>query len=155
MSWDQMDVGMPCLSVPSGVSNLGWIDNDYEALSRFENIYIAMDNDEAGQKAAKAIAKRLGLQRCRTVQYPEGINDANDLLRKSLTDAPDLVQSAESNDPPTIRTAASLGSDVADEVQRYENEKAHNPFMWPELPFRLREGELVTLEGTQGTVKAN
>ena len=154
MSWDQMDIGMPCLSVPSGVSNLGWIDNDYEALSRFENIYIAMDNDEAGQKAAKAIAKRLGLQRCRTVQYPDGINDANDLLRKSPTAAPDLVQSAESNDPPTIRTAASLGSDVADEVQRYESEKAHNPFMWPELPFRLREGELITLGGYAGHGKS-
>ena len=154
MSWDQMDIGMPCLSVPSGVSNLGWIDNDYEAVSRFENIYIAMDNDEAGQKAAKAIAKRLGLQRCRTVQYPDGINDANELLRNSPTDAPDLVQSAESNDPPTIRTAASLGSDVADEVQRYESEKAHNPFMWPELPFRLREGELITLGGYAGHGKS-
>jgi len=154
MSWDQMDVGMPCLSVPSGVSNLGWIDNDYEALSRFENIYIAMDNDEAGQKASKARAKRLGLQRCRTVQYPEDINDANDLLRKRPTDAPNLVQAAESNDPPTIRTAASLGSDVADEVQRYESEKAHNPFMWPELPFRLREGELVTLGGYAGHGKS-
>tara|TARA_R100000935_G_C2832723_1_gene166122 strand:+ start:298 stop:2133 length:1836 start_codon:yes stop_codon:yes gene_type:complete len=154
MSWDQMDVGMPCLSVPSGVSNLGWIDNDYEALSRFENIYISMDNDEAGQKAAKEIAKRLGLQRCRTVQYPGDVNDANDLLRKRPTDAPALVQSAESNDPPTLRTAASLGADVADEIHRYESEKAHNPFMWPELPFRLREGELVTLGGYAGHGKS-
>jgi len=154
MSWDQMDVGMPCLSVPSGVSNLGWIDNDYEALSRFENIYISMDNDEAGQRAAKEIAKRLGLQRCRTVQYPSDVNDANDLLRKHPADAPALVKAAESNDPPTLRTAASLGSDVADEIHRYESEKAHNPFMWPELPFRLREGELVTLGGYAGHGKS-
>tara|TARA_R110000782_G_scaffold160781_2_gene252848 strand:- start:782 stop:2563 length:1782 start_codon:yes stop_codon:yes gene_type:complete len=154
MSWDQMDVGMPCLSVPSGVSNLGWIDNDYEALSRFENIYISMDNDEAGQRAAKEIAKRLGLQRCRTVQYPSDVNDANDLLRKHPTDAPALVKAAESNDPPTLRTAASLGADVADEIHRYESEKAHNPFMWPELPFRLREGELVTLGGYAGHGKS-
>tara|TARA_R110002095_G_scaffold136794_2_gene118452 strand:+ start:1008 stop:2843 length:1836 start_codon:yes stop_codon:yes gene_type:complete len=154
MSWDQMDVGMPCLSVPSGVSNLGWIDNDYEALSRFENIYISMDNDEAGQRAAKEIAKRLGLQRCRTVQYPSDVNDANDLLRKHPADAPALVKAAESNDPPTLRTAASLGADVADEIHRYESEKAHNPFMWPELPFRLREGELVTLGGYAGHGKS-
>jgi len=154
MSWDQMDVGMPCLSVPSGVSNLGWIDNDYEALSRFENIYVAMDNDEAGQKASKAIAKRLGLQRCRTVNYPEDINDANDLLRKRPSEALGLIQSAESNDPPTLRTASSLSSDVVDEVNRYESEKAHNPFMWPELPFRLREGELVTLGGYAGHGKS-
>ena len=154
MSWDQMDVGMPCLSVPSGVSNLGWIDNDYEALSRFENIYVAMDNDEAGQRASKAIAKRLGLQRCRTVQYPDDINDANDLLRKRPSEALGLVQSAESNDPPTLRTASSLSSDVVDEVHRYESEKAHNPFMWPELPFRLREGELVTLGGYAGHGKS-
>ena len=154
MSWDQMDVGMPCLSVPSGVSNLGWIDNDYEALSRVENIYVAMDNDEAGQRSSKAIAKRLGLQRCRTVQYPDDINDANDLLRKRPSEALGLVQSAESNDPPTLRTASSLSSDVVDEVHRYESEKAHNPFMWPELPFRLREGELVTLGGYAGHGKS-
>jgi twinkle protein len=60
MSVHQLNPGFPVLSLPAGSSNLTWIENDFDTLQRFEKIYICTDADEAGEKCAVEMAKRLG-----------------------------------------------------------------------------------------------
>ncbi len=55
-----------------------WIDQ----LKRFEKIYIVYDGDEAGQKGARAVAKRLGFNRCFNVGLPDG-QDPNDFFQEN------------------------------------------------------------------------
>lgn len=71
--------GYKALSLPSGVNNFEWIAYDWERLKQFRLIYLAFDNDEAGQKAIDDILPRLGEHRCKIVQWGN-FKDANACL---------------------------------------------------------------------------
>lgn len=99
--------GMPALSVFSGVSNLGWIESDHDRLDRFSDIVLCMDMDEAGQGAAKKIAERLGLDRCRIVTLPK--KDANEcLLAGILDEIRAAIDNAKHIAPDELRNAADF-----------------------------------------------
>ena len=72
------------VSVPAGAqSNLTWLDRFVE--SHFEDkqaIYIAVDEDPAGQSLRQELTRRLGVERCRIVHFGEGCKDANEHLVK-------------------------------------------------------------------------
>lgn len=44
-------------------------------------VYIATDADDPGQRTARELATRIGVDRCMIVGYPVGCKDANDVLR--------------------------------------------------------------------------
>ena len=80
------EYGFNALSVPfggGGGAKQDWIESDFERLSRFNDILICMDNDEAGEKATKAIIERLGVDRCRIVKLPK--KDVNECLTSGVT----------------------------------------------------------------------
>lgn len=71
------------ISPGSGANSYGiWI----EQLDKIKQVYIAYDNDAPGQSAAKELAGRVGLEKCRNVLYPEGFKDANDFMRAHTTE---------------------------------------------------------------------
>ena len=153
MSLDDMGADMPALSIPSGCSNLGWIENDYEALERFETIYLCFDNDEAGEKAANEVAKRLGITRCKRLRVPKPHNDLNDLLLAGDGLGP-LYENAESYDPKTLKPVDGMAAELSEEIGRYQQENEHNPFLFPELKYRFRKGELTIVGGYPGHGKS-
>ena len=53
-----------------------WIDQ----LKAMAKIYLCYDADEAGQKGARSLAKRLGYDRCFNIELPEG-QDVNDFFK--------------------------------------------------------------------------
>ncbi len=66
------------ISPGSGANSHGlWI----EQIDSIRQVWIAYDNDEPGQAAAKELADRIGIEKCRNVIYPEGVKDANDYLK--------------------------------------------------------------------------
>lgn len=65
------------ISPGSGANSFGpWI----EVLDTIKQVWIAYDNDEPGQAAAKELAERVGAEKCRNVLYPDGIKDANEYM---------------------------------------------------------------------------
>lgn len=68
------------VSVPSGCSDLTWIDNCWDWLSQFKKIIFWGDNDEPGKKMVQECVLRLGQDRCWTVSSP--YKDANESLFK-------------------------------------------------------------------------
>lgn len=72
-------MGFPALSVPDGATGSTWIDVEWENLQRFERIWLNWDNDNAGQKAVREFAQRLGYARCFILTFP-GFKDANEAL---------------------------------------------------------------------------
>lgn len=74
------------VSVPNGFNlkgelNLDYIDNYYNYFESKETIFIAVDNDEAGQKGQKELIRRFGAEKCKIVNFGE-CKDANDYLIK-------------------------------------------------------------------------
>lgn len=157
MSVDQMCPDIPTLSMPTGASNLDWINNDYERLQQFEKIYILTDMDTAGEQAAQKIAKRLGLTRCFRVSLPEGYKDANDFLLSKEHGKPTfdtLLEEAKTYDPQQLRSAGDYAYGIAEEIARFEIESQSNNFLWSELPFRFRQGEMTVVTGYPGHGKS-
>ncbi len=60
-------------TIGAGSFDAEWIDQ----LKKIKKIFLCYDNDEAGQKGARALAKRLGYNRCWNVVLPKE-NDIND-----------------------------------------------------------------------------
>lgn len=83
---DRMTVaalGIPVVSVPNGAgTNLDecFLSCEQE-LSLPSRFILAGDNDEAGVRLMAEIGRRLGLERCYRVEWPEACKDANDALR--------------------------------------------------------------------------
>jgi len=74
--------GILPLSVPFGAKwkgqdkhrpspNREWLDRDWDYLQNFETVYVQMDGDEPGQRAAADIIAEIGPRRCRLVKLPE------------------------------------------------------------------------------------
>ncbi len=58
------------VSIPLGDGNTHWIDENWDWLEQFEEIIVAYDNDESGEKYVKSVVPRLGSWRCKIVNIP-------------------------------------------------------------------------------------
>jgi twinkle protein len=74
------------VSVPNGAAKgsqkLQYLDNCWEYFDKLEKIIISVDNDYPGELLKEELCRRLGKEKCYTVQYPEGCKDANEVLVK-------------------------------------------------------------------------
>jgi archaellum biogenesis ATPase FlaH len=84
------------VSVPCGDGDLEWINVCYEQLKELKEIYLWLDNDEAGRKALAKIAARLGERKIKLVDT--NYKDANEmLLRESLKNGQEAAEEAVFN----------------------------------------------------------
>ena len=148
--------GIPALSVNAGAGNHQWIESDWERLERFSDILVSFDADEAGQKGAKEVIRRLGVARCRKLVLPA--KDANDWLQQGA-EGPDFhaaVNDARPEDPEELRSAADFMVRVkamfypeagvsGDPVLRLDKD-----LDW----FEFRSGELTVWTGYNGHGKS-
>lgn len=85
-----VEVGiMNAISVPDGApapdsspsdKKFEYINNCWKELDRCKKFVIAVDNDEPGRELSKHLIRRLGVERCFVVRWPDGCKDANDVL---------------------------------------------------------------------------
>lgn len=150
-------VGIATLSVNAGAGNHQWIDNDWTRLERFSEIFLCYDNDEAGQKGAKEVANRLGLDRCRVVIFPK--KDANEYLLTGATetDFRKCFSQGRTFDPEELRSIADFWPGVK-ALFYPAHEENTNPLLtfcgvgqpW----FDFRTGELTVWTGYNGHGKS-
>jgi twinkle protein len=74
------------VSVPNGASKgsqkLEYLDNCWQFFENKTKVVLAVDNDEAGNSLRDELARRLGKEKCFTVDYPDGCKDVNEVLMK-------------------------------------------------------------------------
>lgn len=78
------------IAVPEGTEDINpetdtkfsYLLADWELLSKVRKITIAVDSDEAGQRLAAELVRRLDRVRCSFVVYPEGCKDLNEVLEQ-------------------------------------------------------------------------
>lgn len=85
------------VSVPNGASKgarLEYMDNCWQYLEGIETVYLGTDNDEAGRLLRDELARRIGKERCKIIDY--GIyKDANEVLQSDPLALPGLIQAAK------------------------------------------------------------
>ncbi|MBC7201917.1 MAG: toprim domain-containing protein [Pusillimonas sp.] len=151
-------VGVPALSVNAGAGNHQWIDNDWDRLDRFSEIYLCYDNDDAGQKGAREVANRLGADRCKIVQFGEH-KDANEALMADF-DNKDFRHSlacARTFDPEELRQLFDFWHEVKASFWPAAGEKLFPLLTFcgeDEEWFEFRPGEVSVWTGYNGHGKS-
>lgn len=152
--------GIPALSLPYGGGKGAkhqWIEHEYDRLSLFDEIYLCMDNDSAGQEAERDLIQRLGNYRCKVVQLP--YKDANECLQHGMTTAEikTYFQNAQIMDPVELKSAALY----VESVLRVLYPAPDSPTLGYTVPWaqakkeiRLRPGELSIWSGINGHGKS-
>ena len=83
------------VSVPNGAGTgsmqLKYLDNCWQDFEGKDSIILFTDNDEPGRALKEELARRLGKDRCRFIEYPEGCKDANEVLIKYGKEAIQLM----------------------------------------------------------------
>jgi twinkle protein len=72
------------VSVPNGANlnnnKMDYISNCWDKISHIKNFVIAVDNDAAGLQLRKDLSHRLGLHKCKFLEF-DGFKDANDFYK--------------------------------------------------------------------------
>jgi|TARA_Y100000310_G_scaffold344798_1_gene459593 twinkle protein len=151
--------GIPAMSVPyggGGGNKQDWIENEYDALQRFETICLAMDGDAEGEAATVEIVKRLGAHRCRVVTLPE--KDANACLVAGVPAEVirQCVMDAESLDPEQLKRPSEYADKVVELMHPTENSYLGQtlPFSKTSGKIHFRDGELSLWSGESGSGKS-
>lgn len=146
------------LSVNQGAGGHQWIESDWDRLERFSEILICFDDDAAGQKGAREVANRLGIERCKLVTF-QGHKDANEALQAGWqpADFREALMYAKALDPDELVSIADYTAQV--KAMFYPDSSAeadpvlkigHSRFDW----FEFRPGEYSVWTGINGHGKS-
>jgi 5S rRNA maturation endonuclease (ribonuclease M5) len=119
----------------SGSFGPEWVDQ----LRDLKKIYIVYDADEAGQKGARSLAKRLGYNRCFNIELPAG-QDVNDFFSSGndIFDFQNLAQKAYKFDLPGV-ISTDTAIDLLQRERAQENESIGLRTPWENVN-RLTKG---------------
>lgn len=147
---------IPALSVPFGAgtgAKNSWIENDWDRLEQFTEIFLCFDQDEAGQIAVKDVAQRLGLHRCKIVNLP--CKDANETLQsKGKKELVQCFVDAETIDPEELQRSGKYTSGVIERFYPTSGKRPGFDFPWQKIPIRSYLGEVSVWTGWNGHGKS-
>lgn len=141
MSLHQYDLGFAVLSVPFGGgagAKQQWVENEFDNLAIFDDIYLCLDSDEAGQAATHELIERLGRHKCRLVQLP--YKDANECLQKDVSaqEIQKCFETARSLDPDELKSAGLFVDEVINVF--YPSPDQHTGYS---LPWQKTQGKIL------------
>ena len=152
-----------CISVPDGAPSPS--SGNYESKFTFldepcledvETFILAVDNDAAGKVLEAELSRRLGVEQCERVEWPEGCKDANDVL---LNHGADALASCLINSKPYPVKGVYSPSDFSSRVlSRYERGQDKGESTgWRTLDelYTVRPGEWTLFVGQPGHGKSN
>lgn len=73
--------GAPPPTTKNYASKFTYLAQDPDPFDGVQSVILAVDQDEPGATLRQELARRLGVDRCSFVTWPDGCNDANDALR--------------------------------------------------------------------------
>lgn len=150
LSW--YELGYPALSVPNGAQGFNWIENEYQRLDAFDDIYIAFDADKAGRGGALELASRLGQERCLIVDTGN-FKDANEVLLEGRT-GKEFIDRAKPLDPHELKNAQDFYQNVIDLRGGKVEPGYDSPFVRLSGRLRYRYSELSVINGVNGHGKS-
>ncbi len=130
----------------------------YDKLAALERVFLAYDSDAAGQKGAREAAKRLGIEKCYAVKFPEGVHDVNDYFLKGGTAEGfrSLLTEAKPFDVETVASFTQALDRLAEERVLRTWDQIEDTVPWPNVQKRVgrwRSGDLIVLSSPPKTGK--
>lgn len=151
-----------CVSVPDGApapdsksyeSKFDFLDAP--ELTRVTEHVIAVDNDAPGLRLREELIRRLGPEKCRVVDWPDGAKDANDVLVQFGVDV--LLSCLNDARELPIVGAHGAGDYVGHVQQLYEHGIPQGVTSgWPSIDalYRVRPGDVTVVTGAPNSGKS-
>lgn len=146
--WDAMsyyNAGLPAVSIPSGVSNNQWIDEDWEYLQQFHTIYLSFDMDDAGQNAITEVISRLGIHKCKIISLPE--KDASDVYTKLGGDVLVSCRNKATLPPISSMVPSSDLREATYEIMLNGVSNTGDDYFLPDFDIKIRPHEMTLVFG--------
>jgi len=147
--------GAPSAEAKEYRTKFDFLDSATEIIAGYENVIIATDSDAPGRVAEKELARRIGIEKCSRVEYPEGCKDANDVLVKH---GPTAVQALVRNAQPfPISGLFSIGDLKSDIECLYDEGVARGKstgFINLDKLYTVSPGRLTIVTGIPGSGKS-
>lgn len=153
------------VSVPDGAPNptANNLDNKFsyfteEAMKLFDGIkevVLVTDNDENGRFLESELKRRIGIDKCLFIQYPEGCKDINDVLVKEGPEAvEDVLLSAKHYPVDGLNTFKDYENEIIDMYNGVSEEYWKTG--WPHMDkhLKVKAGQLNIVTGTPGSGKS-
>lgn len=147
------------VSVPNGANintnNLQYLDNCIDLLDHIETFYIATDNDIAGRKLRYELAERLGLDKCKYIEFEEH-KDCNDLLKfKGVIGVADAFKNAKDFPIEGVFTISDIDLEINDMyINGLDNGVDTGMFDFDNL-IRFAKGYTTIITGVPGHGKSD
>ena len=148
------------VSVPNGASKgnqkLDYLDNCWQYFEDKEEIILFTDGDDAGYSLREELARRLGVERCRKIEYPEGCKDANEILVKLGSETLNAVCQNIHSFP--IEGILTVSDDLIDDIYQFW-EHGYPMGIKTGIPnldeyFSIMEGQYTTITGIPSSGKS-
>lgn len=154
--------GFPAvLSTPNGAPPLGsdmkldYFASASDILAKAHRVVLAGDNDAPGQALTAELVRRIGVEKCLRVQWPDEIKDANEMLAKRGHDA---LREAVIEAKPYPVAGIVTADDELDSVLRLHREGMPRglPTGWDSLDnlFSVVPGYFTVVTGIPGSGKS-
>lgn len=140
--------GAPSPGTKSYASALDYLDSAMGIIDKIPTVIIATDNDEPGIILEQELARRVGVEKCKKVTWPEGCKDANEVLckhdKKTLLDC---IANARDYPIKGIFSADDIKSELWHHYD-HGDEKGADPG-WYNLNqlYTVRPGEMTVVTG--------
>ncbi|MCD4674972.1 MAG: bifunctional DNA primase/helicase, partial [Desulfobacula sp.] len=157
--------GFEAVSIPDGApsensknfnTKFDFLKGTEKFFNRFERIIIAGDNDAPGKRATQELGRRIGVEKCFVIQYPDGCKDANDVLVKHGKEI--LKNTIEKAKPFPVKGIVSPVNLTDTVLHEYSSGiQGGKKTGWNNLDeyYTVRPGELTIVTGIPGSGKSN
>jgi len=154
-----------CVSVPDGApavnaknydSKFTFLDSAADVIEGVKEWILAVDNDPPGTRLEEELVRRLGVERCKRVTWPEGCKDANDVLTKHGASAlKDCIDKAEEFPLAGVLYANQIRKEIQMLYEQGETRGVSTG--WPNFDrlYTVQAGEVDVITGTPGSGKSN
>jgi twinkle protein len=151
-------VSVPNGAPPTGAKNysasFGFLDADRERIESVKRHIIAVDSDAPGARLEEELARRLGVEKCSRVTWPDGCKDANDVLRKHGDE--ELRWFIDNADPFPIEGVFEISDRRQDVLRLYDQgfERGYRTgYRELDRYYTVRPGEFTGVTGIPGSGK--
>lgn len=154
-----------CVSVPNGAptpdtreysSKFDFMESAAELIGKAKLHIIAVDSDAPGKALERELSRRLGRERCKVVTWPEGMKDANDVLR--LLGPGGVMRYIGDAKSYPVEGSVEYSDKLASVMGLYDH--GMEPGLsagWPSLDefYTVKPGEMTVITGIPNSGKSN
>jgi len=126
-------------------------------LERFNRIVLVVDNDDPGKALERELARRIGIEKCWRVTYPDDCKDANDVLREfGIEGIETLIDTAEPYPIDGLYLAENYRAEVLQLYHKGPNRGFSTGWLKAIDPlYMVHPGQISIVTGIPGSGKSN